>query len=447
MQTGTSELTSATVTIRDNESPSPTVSMERDAYTVDEGDGHATVTLKLSHVWDRDVYVTMYTADGTATGGDISNPNSQGMDYYYQQSPDYSPVKISAGQQTTTFTRTIVDDTVAENDEHFTIGISNAYYLKSGISIDPANRIPAGTSEPTSATITIKDNDGPKVQFKQAAYAVNEGAGSVILDVTLSESASDPVVIHYRTASGTARDGVNYTGTADGTITFPAGSTADQQITVPVLDDAISGGDTFFFVNLTDVSSDNSNIGSPDATMVTIKDDDTFSIDLHEGWNLISCPLVIEPFKVSTIDELCPDITQVMKYNNSTLKYQGFVLSPIASPARYDFDFMTDEGYLVLCDKDSRITFVGIADNDRSIGINNSWNMKGWSSLESSDALTVCNYLDGNQQIMIYDAVNKEYKGYVEGGPIRFNFDMTPGMGYLLLSDKKISLDFWGLFN
>jgi hypothetical protein len=108
---------------------------------------------------------------------------------------------------------------------------------------------------------------------------------------------------------------------------------------------------------------------------------------------------------------------------------------------------MTDEGYLVLCEKDSRITFAGKVDDDRSIGVNNSWNMKGWSSLETSDAATVCDYLDGSQQIMIYDAVSKEYKGYVEGGPARYNFRLAPGMGYLLLSDRKTSFDFGGLFN
>ena len=35
------------------------VSLEWNAYTVGEGYGSIAVTLKLSHVWDRDVYVTM----------------------------------------------------------------------------------------------------------------------------------------------------------------------------------------------------------------------------------------------------------------------------------------------------------------------------------------------------------------------------------------------------
>ena len=56
--------------------------------------------------------------------------------------------------------------------------------------------------------------------------------------MTLSAASSDEVTVAYATSDGTATGGDDYTA-ASGTLTFPAGSTASQSVTVTVIDDAV----------------------------------------------------------------------------------------------------------------------------------------------------------------------------------------------------------------
>lgn len=74
--------------------------------------------------------------------------------------------------------------------------------------------------------------------------------GTATFDLTLSAPQTTPVTVHYATADGTAKAGVNYTA-ASGTVTFAPGQTT-AAVTTAVLDPAGASGQLQFLLDLSD---------------------------------------------------------------------------------------------------------------------------------------------------------------------------------------------------
>lgn len=127
---GTTDTT--TVTILDNDEP-PTVSFKVADYSVHEDAGVATVVIAVSTPSGLPITVDISSVDGTAVAG-----------------TDYTAVNetitIDPGTLTQTFTITLLDDGDTEDDEAFTLTMSNA------------TNATVGTTGTT--TVTIHDNDG-----------------------------------------------------------------------------------------------------------------------------------------------------------------------------------------------------------------------------------------------------------------------------------------------
>ena len=83
-----------------------------------------------------------------------------------------------------------------------------------------------------------------------AGGAVTEGA-SATFTVALSGPVSSPVTLSWSTSDGTAAAGSDYTAVSSGTVTFGAGSTASQTLTVPTLGDSLAEEEETFTVTLT----------------------------------------------------------------------------------------------------------------------------------------------------------------------------------------------------
>ena len=89
---------------------------------------------------------------------------------------------------------------------------------------------------------------------------VGEAAGSVTLPITLSAPSSSPVTVNYATANGSGTSGTGcsyanvYTGKT-GTLTFAAGQTTPDDVTINLLNCSISTSGFFtFYLNLTNPS-------------------------------------------------------------------------------------------------------------------------------------------------------------------------------------------------
>ena len=193
------------VTINDIDDE-PTVSIAD--VTVDEGAGTATITATLTGQSTRTIEFDVSTSNGTAV-----EPQD------YQRLNNVGLTIAPLGSQVTT-TVTIVDDSLDEANETFTVSIPNG----------SLTNVSAGD---TTATITITDNDNaPTVSIEDAA-AVTEGQ-TANFTVRLSAVSGQQVQVTAISTGGSAQSGTDFTAVNE-TVTIAAG-----QLTATVEVDTIN---------------------------------------------------------------------------------------------------------------------------------------------------------------------------------------------------------------
>jgi uncharacterized repeat protein (TIGR01451 family) len=138
-------------------------------------------------------------------------------------------------------------------------------------------------------TVTVNYIQQPTVQFSAVSFSVNEGNGSVTIEVTRSGSTADTVTVNYATSDGTATAGSDYTATS-GTLTFAPGQIS-QTFSVSILEDTTDEPNEV--VNLTLSAPNNATLGSPASATLTIVDNDglpsvqfsptTFNVNENSG--------------------------------------------------------------------------------------------------------------------------------------------------------------------
>jgi len=112
------------------------------------------------------------------------------------------------------------------------------------------------------------------VQFEDSYISVSEDGTSITLNVEVSQAPTVNGTVDVSLLSaGTAVEGADFTFPASQTLTFTAGSTTSQSITIPIIDNTNDGSDLFFVLSLNNESG--VNIGSTDLFSVYILDDDT----------------------------------------------------------------------------------------------------------------------------------------------------------------------------
>jgi uncharacterized repeat protein (TIGR02543 family) len=129
------------------------------------------------------------------------------------------------------------------------------------------------TSTPVSITVSLPPPGPPVFSCGQAAYSVFENAGNVTITVQNSPN-SLAGVVNYATANGSALalnfQGVGNYQAVSGSLNFAAGQTF-QTVTIPITDNLVYEGNTFFTFSLTP-SGDGSSVGFQETATVTIID-------------------------------------------------------------------------------------------------------------------------------------------------------------------------------
>ncbi len=228
-------------TIYDNEGPPSFVVTD---VAGAEASGTLTFYVLLTNANGTTVSVDYATADGTAISG---------SDYVAKS----GTLVFAAGETSKSVPVTIVDDALAEDDETFTVNLSNA---TGGIAMDD----PTGTG-------TIQ-NDDPDPTVSVANASMNEGdvgTTTLSLPVTLSGPSGREVDVDYATSDGTATAGTDYLATT-GTLVFAAGETS-KQIDVTVNGDIQVEVDETFTVTLS--APFNADLGTSVATGTITNDD------------------------------------------------------------------------------------------------------------------------------------------------------------------------------
>jgi chitinase len=223
-------------TITDNDAP-PALSINDASRT--EGSAVNGFTIGLSAASGKSVTVTYSTIDGTAKApGDYTAKTAT--------------VTFTPGQTSKQVTINTVQDTLDENDETFTVKLTN-----------PQN----ATISDSVGLGTILDNDPtPTLSIDDVSHA--EG-GQYVFTVTLSAASSKQVKVDYGTADGSATAPSDY-ATKSGTLTFAAGDTTKTISVSSVGDHAVEPDETFT-VNLT--NGVNAGISDPSGTGTLVNND------------------------------------------------------------------------------------------------------------------------------------------------------------------------------
>ena len=217
--------------------------------TIDAGENAGTVSLYVV----RDGPATGEVTVEYAAGGGSASPGS-----------DYLPASgtLVWGDGDTgskTIPLSIVNDAFHEDDETVVVALS-----------EPTGAAIVGS--PSAATVTIVDDDGPRLQFSSVSYQAAETGGSVELTVKRFGGAAGAVSVDWATADGTAAAGADYLADS-GTLSWADGDATDRAIVLTVLDDAdVEGGEQFQVILSNPVGE--IALGQPVAASVSIADDE-----------------------------------------------------------------------------------------------------------------------------------------------------------------------------
>jgi len=221
--------------------PVPNVSFELGTYTVGESAGSLSVKIRLSNAFGSDVSIDYATADGSAVAGEDYGHTAGHLVFVPTQTEH-------------TIVIPILPDQVVEPNQTFTISLSH-----------PTNAIPGG-----AATVTILDDDPPRIAFTAAEYSVDEDAGTAMVSVGLNAASGQTVSIRYATTNGTAQAGSDYEP-ATGQIIFAPNQTV-QAIPIPIIDNDTD--EPLETVELILFAPVNGVLTSPSNAVLRILDDD-----------------------------------------------------------------------------------------------------------------------------------------------------------------------------
>ena len=242
--------------------PAPgTVAFANGAVSVNESDGNATLTVSRTSGGTGAISVNYAISPGSATAADYGAATD---------SDGGSPGVINWADGDVadkTITIPIVDDTLTEGNETFTVTLS-----------DPTGGATLGT--PATATVTIVDNDvAGTFAFSSATYSASEAAGTATITVVRTIGTSGTATVNYATSDGSATAGADYTATT-GTLTFADGVDT-QSFTVPLINDTAIEGDETVTLTLSGATA-GALIGTPNPATLTILSDDAPVLLLNE---------------------------------------------------------------------------------------------------------------------------------------------------------------------
>jgi Calx-beta domain len=274
-------------TIYDNEGPPSLVVTDVSGA---EASGTLSFSVLLTNASGSSVSVDYATADGSAIAGSDYTATS-------------GTLTFNPGQTSKTVPVTIANDALAEDDETFTLTLSNA---TGGIAI----------ADPQGVGTIVNDDLDPTVSVGNASVVEGDiGTTTLSLPVTLSGPSGREVDVDYATSDGTATAGSDYTATS-GTLVFAAGETS-KQIDVTVTGDLwVETNET---VSVTLSSPFNADLGTSVATGTITNDDanpklvvgDAAKLEGSSGTTPLTFTVAMVPVSVSdvTVDYATSDGT------------------------------------------------------------------------------------------------------------------------------------------
>lgn len=237
------------VTIEDDDSS--TVRFTAASIGVSETSG--TVSLTVSRTGDITAAgsVSWATTDGTAVAGSDYTSAGDTLDW---------GAGVGGGQ---TIVIDILDDALHENTEAFTVVLSS----------------PGGNAflgDPSTATVSIVDDDVIEIVFSTASFSADEGDGNATITAWRIGATNGTVTADFATSDGTATGGSDYTA-VNGTLSWADGDTAPKTFDIPLLEDGFGEIDETVLLSLSALTG-GAAIGTPGSATLTIEDNDGTSL-------------------------------------------------------------------------------------------------------------------------------------------------------------------------
>ena len=224
-----------------------TIRIRTAAYSVDEGDGDAVLTVvartgagapqpSASH------YVRLQPANSTAQAPNDFDATAIAIEFAVSDFTQDGTVWESEK----TVEIPIVDDALDEPDQTFLVNQLRPAGAFNSLDVDSMGNF-CGVPSTCAATVTIVDNDAPIPSVTIAAGSATEGS-PVTFTVTLSTTTTVPVTVRYSTSvesgdtatlSASAPGGADFVNVSNAAITIQAGSTTGID---PDLHDQRHGG-------------------------------------------------------------------------------------------------------------------------------------------------------------------------------------------------------------
>ena len=329
----------ATGTIDNDDSP-PTVSISDGSAT--EGD-EVQFKVSLSAPTGRSVYVDLKPEVGT---GDTAKPlddfDDRGLEFAMAGGTDQEPISFTARVAT-------VDDDVDEPNETFTVRLSNPRGLTLG--------------DATATGTIVDDDDGtpppaselPTVGFWLDPH-VAEG-GWMRFWVTLSKSSDRKVSVQYKTSSGTAQSGKDFTP-ASGLLVFPPGDRMEVVYVETERGGGAEGNETF---TMTLSSPIHATLGDSTAT-ATITEADTDVdgspyVEVAESTDAVEGKPVTFTVRLSVPTSQTATVQyETRKRSVATIRFSGEEAGRCDSTAKGGVDYVVTSGTLTFAPQETEKT-------------------------------------------------------------------------------------------
>ncbi len=296
--------TQAVVTVR-----WPRVGFSSNVYSVTEDAGIATITVLLDAAPHKRVSVQYRTADNVALAG---------SDYISRS----GVLTFTPGITLQSFTVPIVNDALDEYDEPLLLYLSNAQ----GVIL----------STPTTATLSIVDNDPPPVvNFSKLIYSVSEDAGAATITVTLDSVSSLTASVGYSTGDDTAFAGSDYISRS-GVLTFTPGITL-QSFTLSITNDLVAEGNESLTLTLR--YPDNATLGVANTAALIISDDDAAGVIITPTLIAVSESGLTDVYQIALTSQPMAPVTITV--------HTGAQLNSIPAMAFAPLEWMTPQSVTV----------------------------------------------------------------------------------------------------
>ena len=234
---------SASVTVNDNDAPAATIKAGTSPVT--EGTA-ASFTVELSTAApEGGLTIALTVAD--ASGSDFVASTNEGS----------KTLAFNAGDTSKTYSVATVSDTVdeANGDVKVTVGTGTGYTVGS----------------PSSASVTVNDDDAPAATIKAGTSPVTEGTAASFTVELSSAAPTGGLSIALTVADASGSDFVASSNEGSKTLAFNAGDTS-KTYSVATVSDTVdeANGD----VTVTVGSGTGYTVGTPSSAKVTVNDDD-----------------------------------------------------------------------------------------------------------------------------------------------------------------------------